>query len=367
MDKIIGVAISAEQRKKLEALVKSAPDLLAVECFRNIDTSHTDDVPTGIVMYFPPSAVVDPTLISDNMFQHMSVSSVMRGGANDEHFQARLESLQESVQQHPKDAYVDEVRHPSHNRDTRKWSSELGGVGSFVGAFYQLEEDHRTKTYYLAARGTVPHLVQNLKNSIGQSQPTYRDLVSGDEWQSKVHYARYAVHRNVQRNLAQAAEAFQVSIRRMDDTNAFVADPQHAPPERAVPQWQQDTFSIQSCIFKGQPAVALYNGVVPSQNCPERFFVVGNPYDGVHVVPITEPVHAALPADTGRNGVGSKFDETRLKGVIWESKRDNNHPDLHANAFNKLVPSTYKQSGWNPENHIGLMVPIAIKIFNNNI
>lgn len=37
----------------LQALVKSAPEMLRMECFSNLDASNSEDIPIGVIMYFP--------------------------------------------------------------------------------------------------------------------------------------------------------------------------------------------------------------------------------------------------------------------------------------------------------------------------
>ena len=65
--------LNKDQETKLNALLKSCPDMLGIQYFSNLDTSSGEEVPSGIAMYFSPDALVDATLISDNMFQVFAV------------------------------------------------------------------------------------------------------------------------------------------------------------------------------------------------------------------------------------------------------------------------------------------------------
>jgi len=387
MDKIqcFGIALTAEQEKHLVTLVAGSPDILGINVYPNLDITNPDDVPSGIVMYFPPSAQVDTTLISANLFQSVMVAKVHAGPhttqLSDGTFTGNLDLISGAVEQHPVDAACNACRHVS-NRDKKVWTSELGGRDSFVGAYYQNRNNHREKDYFIVARGTSPKTVHDLQRSIAASAVPvkYRDLVCGDEWSSRFRNAANMAHRNLQRNISNVAEAYNVGVLRIDDIGAFLQEPHHAPPECAVPGWEQNTYSIRSTMFKGRPAVAMYNGVVPKEDCQMlkggKFFVIANPYDGIHVFPITEATTStSVAADTGRSATKPALDidatKTRSEGATWEQKTQTPvHEDLAPGAFNTLTPAlkeSMKQVGWNAENHIGVMIPLAIKIFNPEI
>jgi hypothetical protein len=370
--------LSKPQEEKLNTLVKSCPDILGIRYFSNINTTSDEDVPSGIAMYFPFDAQVDSTLISDNMFQVFAVSSVLAPpygiALSDDHFSGKLSSINEAVQQYPKLPASSEVRNPVDNKDCKPWNSELGGPGSFVGVYFQLRDDHRTKDYYYVAQGTVPLVVRDLKQRINEKAPTFRDLLYGPEWKGVVDHAGYMAQRNVQKNLSLVAEAYQTSIARVDDIGAALVDekgkpvPHMAKPERAVPNWQQNTYSIRTALFKGKQCVAIYNGIVPKEECTrDRLFVVANAYDGIYSFPLSKCLVQvpAVPADTGKSDTTSatRKNTKNLSIIACEGTNNLSHDDF-SNPLTKPVKESIKAVGWNPENHVGLLVPLAIKMYN---
>lgn len=379
--------LSPDQQAKIDMLVKSAgPALIEVHCFNNLDVSDMDDVPSGIAMFFDPNAKVDSTLISDNMFQMLAASRVLGGPdesmpLKDEYFRGCAAAIGECVHQHPELPVSGSIRHPVTVLDKSAWAPELGGPGSFVGAYYQPRENLRDKDYYIVARSTVPLVVRDLKTAIREEQPTYRDLMFGDRWKPVVRNALYTSRRNVHRSIANAAEACNVSVMRMDDIGAKLENIDHAPPESAVPDWEQNTYSMSAATLRGRVVTAMYNGVIPQNECQlmakDKFFVVSNPYDGIHVFPLSGPISAsAIPADTGRSVTAvditvahvQRAIADRSDGVVWEKKTEHpHHVDLAPNAFRPIsqaFKSQMKNCGWDAERHMSAMIPLAIKIFN---
>lgn len=370
--------LSKSQEEKLNALIKSCPAMLGLRYFSNLNTTSSEEIPSGIAMYFPFDAQVDSTLISDNMFQVFAVSSVLAPpyeiALTDDYFTKKLSSINEAIQQYPKLPASSGVRDPINNKDCKPWNSELGGPGSFVGAYFQLREDHRTKDYFFVAQGTVPLVVQELKQRINEKAPTFRELLYGNDWKGVVDHASYMAHRNVQKNLALVSEACQTSVARIKDVGAALVDekgnaaPHMAKPERAVPNWQQNTYSIRTALFNGKQAVAIYNGIVAKEECKkDRFFVAANPYDGIYSFPLSKCLSqvSAVPADTGKTeGVVPTTKNAKIASIIaCEGAKEVNHSDF-SNPLTKPIKESIKAIGWNPENHVGILVPLALKVFN---
>lgn len=374
--------LSNDQKSKLEALTRDAPQMLGIQYFSNLDTSSNEEIPSGIAMYFPADAQVDSTLISDNMFQVFAVSKVL--GApygktlNDDYFSGKIAVVNSAVEQHPRMPATGLVRHPVTNKDRKAWNSELGGPGSFAGIYFQLHDDHRTKDYYYVTRGTVPLVVRDLKQRINEEGPTFRELIYGKEWKGLVDHAEYMAQRNAQKNLAQLAETCQTSINREDDIGAALVNEKDEPvlhmakPERAVPTWQQKTYSIRTTMFKGKPAVAIYNGVVPKEDCSgDRFFVVSNPYDGLYSFPISKNLIksvAAVPADTGRaTSVAAPLGKKAIPSIVvceGNSSKVVKEEAMQGNPLTKSIKESIKAVGWDSENHVGLLVPLVLKLYN---
>lgn len=377
MDKITCVGtftLSPAQKAKLVKLVESSPDLLGLDCYSNVDCTSDEDVPSGIAMYFPLNAPVDPTLIHGNLFQVTCASKINGDTLTDAHFADKLGDMARVVEQHPAPAISTTTRHPDVSPDRKAWIPELGGPGSFVGAYYRLRENHRDKDYYLIVKSSIPTFVTEFKQRLSrQPTTTYGDLVN-----DKLLIAgQYLAKRNAQRNLANAAEAFQVSIPRTEDTASHITDPHHALPVRAVPTWVQPSVSIGQVLYRGKtPAVGLFYGLVKREDCTaaneKTLFVASNPYDGIYVFPLKNPLKEPwMPADTGHSEEQPSTKKIEASCITWERKATTpTHPDLTKGAFkpvNKVFKSFMKQAGWNAEDHVGVLVPLAVKIYDPEV
>lgn len=391
-----GVKLTADQKAKIDAIVESQPagDLIAVRVFPNLDTTSEEELPAGMQLVFKPSAKVDSTLISDNLFQVFAVSRILTDDASavtsshslkDEYFASA--NLKNAVDQFPSKPLGPDTRSTQTMKEKQVWAPELGGPGSFVGVYSKARDgDFRNKDYFIAARGTAPLLVKDLKQRIAAAAPTFQELLYKDEWRNLMHYNANAARRNVCRSIANAAEACQVSIVRDDDRHAFVADANHAPPEMAVPDWEQATYTIRNGVYQGKPAVLVSYGVVPSEDCllmkDQLFFVVANPYDGVAAFKLTkhEQIESAmgLPADTGRKLAPEQVPRNeqaykgRMQGVSWDysgvssSIMTELHPEAH-----RGIDAPFKQAmqfmGWDASEHVEKLVPLPLKIYNNEL
>lgn len=372
-------ALSSESKSRLESFVAAAnrdKKLMGVRVFPNFDAVG-EDLPSGLVAIYEPDARVDATLLSDDLFQVMAVSKVPHPPGDDAYFSSKLAAIKGAVDQSPPANQLvrDAIRKPVSNKERQPWAPQLGGRGAFAGVYSCVQDgDTRNKEYYLVARATLPDFVNDLKRDVAVKQPTYRDLIYGDQ----LHFGKNVARRNVYRILSNLGEACEVGILRMDDPLAALPNADCAPCEMAVPDWEHMSHSITNMEYNGKPAVAVSYGVVPANEClaDEHFFVVANPYDGISRFPMSNPedIKAAigLPMDTGRKTapaqlVGQKVAPERMKGVTWESNslNSNSHPDLHQDAFRPLGKEfklAMREMGWNPEHHVDRLLPIAIKI-----
>jgi hypothetical protein len=391
--------LTADQVSKINAVVASqqpADDLIAVRIFPNLDTTSEEENPSGMQLVFKPEAKVDATLIGDNLFQVVAVSRIHSDKPlKDEYFMKHSDALAGAVDQFPSKPISADIRSLKTNEEKAVWAPELGGPGSFVGVYSKAKDgDHRNKDFFIVARGTVPLLVKDLKQRIGASAAsgggaggvTFRDLLYNEEWRKLMQYNQQAARRNVFRTIANAAEACQVSVERVDDVAAHLADPNHAPPEMADPEWEQSTHSIRAGVYNNKPVALVSYGIVPSEDClllkDQLFFVVANPYDGVAMFKLSEhsSVQAALglPADTGRRLPYDKVPRNeqaykgRMEGVSWDVNKQTTvassiHVDLHPlahNAIDAQFKQSFAQMGWNATDHIEKLVPLPLKIYN---
>lgn len=376
--------LTSDERDALLRLAKHSEGLLGMEVYPNLDVSDVDNIPTGVVMYFDPSAKVDPTMIHDKLFESTAVSKVLKGPhaahgeIADEAFSMNRGSFLNAVPQYSKAPARPEVR-TAAMKEMKPWHAEMGGDGSFVGAYSQLEPNHRDKTYYLVSRGTVPLIVQNLKEQIASERPTFRELVSQKDWATKLQNGKYMAQRNVQRNLVNMAAASQVAVSRIRDLGSKRPTPDHAYPVRAVPEWQQVSHDIRDAKWAGKPAVAVYSGVLPAEDrrAAEDVFVAGNPYDGITVFPVKGPSDtSAYPIDTGRNArreahtaaKNARAIQERARVVAWENQQEHPlHSDVAPDAWkpiNETFKTVMKRGGWNAEHGTRMMIPIVVKVYN---
>lgn len=374
-------ALSVDQEVKINTFIDAHPEnaLLELRLFPNLDTTSDENIPTGMQAIYSPAAEVDPTVIGDNLFQMVAVSSIVPGKGqtlSDEFFASKQEMIKSAVDQVPEQRVSDEIRNKKNNKEINVWAPELGGPNSFVGVYSQIQDgDHRQKDYFIVGRGTVPLLVQNLKESIAREKPTYRQLLYDDKWVRQMNYVENTAKRNLCRGMNNVSEACGVLIERTDDISSKLMSENDAHPEMAVPEWKQKTHSIQPTVFKGQPAVVISHGVVPVEDCfklkDQQLFVVGNPYDGIAVFPLSN-ITSAVPADTGRKVapsslVGKEIPAERLKVMTWDAPGTTN-VNLHPNAFNPIgadFKNAMKDLGWNAAQHeMKRMIPICGKIWN---
>lgn len=379
--------LTPDQVAKLTAFVEAHPkgDLLRLRVYSNLDTTSDEDVPNGMIATFAPGAVVEATSIPDNLFQLLAVSKVaLTEGTpklTDEYFESKIDAIATAVDQFSPTPVSFKNRHDVNGKELAPWAPELSGTGSFVKVCYELQDDHRTKDYYIAARASLPIAVQELKKRIATEKPTYMQLATDSDWSRRLQYAEFASKRNVFRAIANAAEACGVEVVRMDDQAVRLMDPTHAPPEMAVPEWEQRTHVISVVSHENQPAVQITYGVVPAEDClmlhENRFFVVSSPYEGISVFDIRDhgKILAAggIPADTGRKVAPEKlsaFVGDRAQGITWDNKKSNEHVDLHVDAFKPVgaeFKDSMKRAGWDPEQHVKVLVRVAAKIHNPQI
>jgi hypothetical protein len=183
-------------------------------------------------------------------------------------------------------------------------------------------------------------VIQHLKQEMNKHAPTYGQLLRDPEWTKQISQGNYLASRNVNRNLAQTAEAYNVGIRRMPDFSSVTKDASHGVGERSQPDYTQKVYSIQEVQDEhGNKLVAFYNGVIPVSSTihKDKYFIISNPAkDGIYVFPLSSSFSLSSP----------------FIGI----------PADAPNGMNKTVKQVMKTSGgWNPEDHIGIMVPIVVK------
>lgn len=348
MDKVncIGLSaasLSASDVEKLTLLAKS-PGLLKIECYPNFDATG-DDIPSGIAMYFDAAAKVDATIVSDKMFQCLVTTNVQHAeGMNDITFVSKKDAINSGIKQ-----YSSEPASIKNHSDRAPWSAELGGPGSFAGVFYKLSDDHATKSYHIAAKGTVPLLVQDFKRRLGE-ETTYGELVSDKKWISLMGNMSSFSQRNAKRNLATIASICGVDVpHRRVDLSAVTLSADIEGPDIADTLSVQQTFSIKSSLL----GVAIYCGVIPRSEL-KREVLVTSGGNSLLAYPLGyESILKCVPADGGKDLVQKKVEALIVEGKLQDMS-----------SFKAPSKEVMKSVGWNAENQPKVFVPIVLKVFN---
>ncbi len=272
--KYIGnVRPTASQLSTLKLIVDSAPEMIALECFSNLDTdSSAEDLPRGIAMYFPPDALVDATLISSDAFETLAVARILHGPYG-------TKTLDDNA------------------------------LPKGVGAYYKLRDDHRTKDYFLVATGTAHDAVSVLKEKIAMTTPTYGQL------SSLIHDAICEAACDAERKLMDMAEQCSVSIQCCPDRSVQRQGINQGYPEKALPTWSQRNFVIESRKYNGQPAICISNGVTSSND-----YVFVKSERGIHVYPmIKAKVPVMVPVSSSIATLPTL--KQTLKSAGWDAER----------------------------------------------
>jgi hypothetical protein len=375
------VVLNDEAKRKLNAFIKAHPegDILEVRVFPNFDATG-DETPSGMQIIYSTRAKVDGPSLSPKLFETVAVSKIVGPAERlkDAHFEKQLSEIAESVSQQPEKRINETMRSPKNNKQLDQWSAELSGPGAFAGVYSQLRDDHRTKDYYVLTRSTIGAYVRDIQQLAEEERPTYGDLVYGNgQWKKRMTFGTEMARANVCRAIANIEEAAGIRISAKEPDLLYFRNEGEGHPELAVPDWEQQTHSVRQTIFKGRPAVLVSYGIVPSEDLSsKKFFVIAGPRDGVNVFEINAQNNRlpGVPSDTGRKVALEKIqvntiDPSLVQGIVWEGKAaaDAAHPELHEDAH-KPVDKTFKElmrsAGWNPEDHIQKMIPVAAKLWN---
>lgn len=364
-----------DHTSKFEALREIYPDNNILKCigFVNLDVTDEEELPSGVVMIHPADTKLNIDSLKENMFQYLVVCKV-RGKVNEEEAMRKLDDLNKAIPQYSVKSPQLKMRFKENNDDIERWAPELGEENAFVGLFYSLQPDGRTKDYYIAAKAGVPLACQQLRKYLIEKNMTFKDLVNDNA----VSYVKYLAERNAKRLVYNAARVLSLPIQNEIDHSAYIPEEEEhgAKPFRAVPDYIQSIYTIQPIIYAKQDAVGIFNDVTPVSECNRsgvnHFFVCANPYEGIYMYPMNNNTKGfGLPANTGKRVVieskKQQVEQRAKNGVIWENKKSDYHPDLEPDAFHNVdntFESAMEESGWNRQNRRLHLVPVIIKISN---
>jgi hypothetical protein len=355
----------ADKLARFKAVLGEA--LLGIETSPNLDVESEE--PSGLTLYVNPEAKVDVDIVSDSLGQVLAVAPILAGPyqekeLTDDFFSRQREVIQRSVPQFS-EAPATLFASSKDPRDVSPWTAELGGRGAFVGVYSQMSSDHLSKEFYVVARGTAPEAVRDLKSKLAEKPMTYRALAESTE----LAQVEQLAYRNVTRNMASVAEACRCLLSRSEDVQSALVNLNMGAPELAAPKWSQQLYSMRLTRWEDKPAVALYCGVVPTSNAvsSDLHYVVRSPIQGLYSFPITQEARSeAIPADSGPLQAEESSVRANIGGLVWEGK---SAPRVAGAAVAQEleIKTAMKSGGWNPEEHVGVLVQVTTKVYNDQI
>lgn len=254
---------------------------------------------SGQVLIFKPDAIVKSTDFGPEVLgiTVMADISDMVGGLSDERIQSKLSELVALAPTYApeKMALSLDCRDPITHLDKREWTAELGPTGS---ASISKTTDGRKNSYALLVHASPDLLNKQLKQWVRNNNTmTYKQLLADPLFS----YARNAVERNAQRIAANIRSGFRLTTngsRVLSDIGSTVA-PHEIAPNVLHPEVKHFTSTVRRLMRDGQERVAVFNSVIPAENCGRRVVIDQGPWAG-YVVYDTEHTSPALgyPAST---------------------------------------------------------------------
>jgi len=349
-------------------------------------TLDDEDLPKGTLHIYHPDAKVKPDALP-NAFQYLVVTPIKDNenkpeGYKDTDFDnARVQQIIEShVAQYSDTAPSLHHRNVETNEDVERWAPELGQEHAFAGIYKKMLPNQRDAKYYIAVRAGAPKATQELKAAIlnDPNDMTFGELVEDP----RLAYVQLLARRNAKRIAAELAFQMGVKIDKDVDHHAyaptrFMGKPYLAEPTRERDGIQQSISSIQSILYAGQPAVAVYHHVRPVTEARQRNYVTSNPYNGITVFNMdNQPLGFAVPATTGLKtlpehaNLGTQI-ARRHRGMLFEPATPNQQylkelgEEVHYAVDDEFLRGMH-QVGWKQDklNCMFQLVPVVVKVAN---
>ena len=371
--------LSDKEKNALQAMTENYKegDLLKVYTFPNFSTDG-EDVPKGTVFVHPKNATVHPDSIPEQMLVIQAISKLERrknapNGYTSADFQGKnvQNALNDAIPQfthYNGPTLYPEPEHINEETGLQKWAAEMGDEGSQVGVMETTGARGRGKDYYLVARAGANKACRELKNYINENRMTYEQLVRDPMFVK----ARNMARSNCLRLMRNAAAAIGVPLTRIND------DLVDTSPERAEPEYEQSVSTIKRIPFKGQEAVAIFNGVTPMDEVNSAidglFFIQAHPYEGMYVYPMYgQGKGIGLPTDTGATTTTTTQSDAlegpgEQQGFLWENQEQlESHPDLFKGAHREMddqMEDALVEAGYQRRNRRKHLVPVLMKLCN---
>ncbi len=357
----------------MESMLENYPkgDIVNVKSFVNSRMDNPTVLPSGIVTMHPFSAVIHPDTITPNMFDNMLICPIIdpKNELTDETFKGFENELLNAIPQYSENPPRVCGICTNGTNDGATWSAELGN--GFTGVFKAIGLDGRSTKYFIVTRAGAQLAQQDFKDTLNRSKTTFEQVMQGNN--KMYNSAKQIAKRNTRRVAYSTAYALNVQIDAEPDVPAFVSELFIAEPRRATGHMTAMS-SLKQSSHDGDNVVAVFHDIVPSSISQRMTMVYAGLYHGIEMFKMdNNGLDIGRPASTGRNLDNALASDStmqqRCKGVVWEGRMDDHHPELHPNAYGKINGSFLKemgQLGWRQEGVANrqTLIPVLLKISN---
>ena len=338
----------------------------------------------GQVLFFHPDAEVRTTALGPEVLAYRGVVKLndMVGGMDDERFRSMMDQFRDLAPTYATKNVAASLECLDRSRfiDSKEWEPELGPNGSIK---ITKDTDGRTDTYYLcvqAAPGLInEQLKQYIRNNPGM---TYKQLLNDPLY----NFSKNITKRNAQRIMANVVSQFRLKTNRetVRDGGSYHAA-YELPPNLLAPDQQHFTSSIGRVYHDGQERVAVYNDVVPAEQCRKSLIVDQGAWGGYAVFDTQNTgVLTGYPASTRCSShpknikltpQDNRLVDVRNRYATWSDKParvdHTNFPAVLMETHDAIERNdhfidTMKQLGLKKTAPVARLVPVAMKVASPN-
>ena len=347
-----GKAPTERQQVTMEAIAERHQDdenFLYGVPFQNFSCGDGVGPSTGQALLFKPGARVQKVAFGPEVLGITMWSEIhdMVGGLNDQNVAAGIERLNDIV---PVYAPVGQAlslacRSPDGKGEMREWSAELGPTGKFG---FTKSTDGRQNRYFLVVHASPDLINRELKKWVHDEPMTYKEMLRNPVF----NYAREAVKRNAQRIMAHARSEFRLKMAKgvLHDSGAVTAE-HDLPINLLTPDEKMYTSTVRPVYHEGEEMVAVYNNVIPAEDCSRQILVDQGPwigyvmYDTRNAGPVlgfpASTVTKRHPATVAANLGDQSIISERAPFFTWESKQVGT-PVTHDDFPSCLLDNVYE-------------------------
>jgi hypothetical protein len=281
LDLVRGKAPSERQKVTMEAIAErhqNEDHFISGIPFQNFSDGDGIGPSTGQVLLFKPSAKVHKVAFGPEFLAVRISAEIqdMAGGLNDANVQAKTAELNDLVPVYAPAgrALSLSCKASATGPETRAWAPELGPTGR---AGITKSTDGRQSRYFVVVHASPDLINRELKKWVHDSDMTYGELVKSPVF----NFAREAVKRNAQRIMADIRSQFRMKIGRgvPSDAGAKV-EPYEMPPNLVTPDDRMYTSTVRPVYHEGKNMVAVFNNVIPAEDCAQRIIIDQGPWAG---------------------------------------------------------------------------------------